>query len=69
MLNIRRLFHGSTLLVMMLFGLSACVLGTVVGVVADTAIEVAKVPFKVGGAVIDAVSDDEDEEIEEDNDE
>jgi hypothetical protein len=32
--------------------LSACI-GTVVGVVVDTAIEVVKVPFKVGRAVID----------------
>jgi hypothetical protein len=32
--------------------LSACI-GTVVGVVVDTAIEVVKVPFKVGRAVIE----------------
>ena len=40
--------------------LSAC-LGTAIGVVVDTAIEVVKVPFKVGGAVIDVMSDDDDE--------
>jgi hypothetical protein len=31
-------------------------LGTIVGNTVDVAIEVAKVPFKVGGAVIDVVS-------------
>lgn len=40
--------------------LSACV-GTVVGAVADTAVEVIKVPFKVGGAIIDAVTPDGDD--------
>ncbi len=39
------------------WGLTGCV-GTVVGAVVDTAIEVVKVPFKVGGAVIDAVTPD-----------
>ena len=54
------------------FMLSACV-GRVVGAVVDTTIEVAKIPFKVGGAVIDVATpdkkkqskrndDDEDEE-------
>ena len=40
------------------FYLTACV-GTVVGAVVDTAVEVVKVPFKVGGAVIDAVTPDD----------
>jgi hypothetical protein len=48
-----------------LFKLLACVLfclalqgclGVIVGNTVDVAIEVAKVPFKVGGAVIDVVS-------------
>ncbi len=42
-------------------GLSGCTLGTVIGVVVDAGIEVVKLPFKIGGAVIDIVSDDEDE--------
>ncbi|MEM7359230.1 MAG: NF038104 family lipoprotein [Pseudomonadota bacterium] len=46
--------------------LSACV-GTVVGAVADTAIEVIKVPFKVGGAIIDVVTPDGDELTDENN--
>ena len=45
----------------MLPALTGCV-GTVVGTAADVAIEVAKVPFKVGGAVIDVVSGDDEEE-------
>jgi len=37
--------------------LQAC-LGTIVGTTADVAIEVAKIPFKVGGAVIDVAKGD-----------
>ena len=48
----------------MLLTLNGCV-GAVVGTAVDVAIEVVKVPFKVGGAVIDVVSDDEEEEEEE----
>lgn len=42
-------------------GLSGC-LGTVVGTAVDVTLEVAKVPFKVAGAVVDVVSDDEDDD-------
>lgn len=42
--------------------LNGCVVGTVIDVTTDVVIETAKVPFKVGGAVIDVVSDDEDED-------
>ena len=42
--------------------LSSCV-GMVIGAAADTTIEIAKVPFKVGGAVVDlAVPDDDNDE-------
>lgn len=41
--------------------LSAC-LGTAVGVVVDTAIEVVKIPFKVGGAIIEVAIPDKDED-------
>ncbi len=42
--------------------LTAC-LGAVVGTAVDVTLEVAKVPFKVAGAVIDvATSDDEEDE-------
>ncbi|MGB8337734.1 MAG: NF038104 family lipoprotein [Burkholderiales bacterium] len=35
---------------------------TIVGAVVDTAIEVVKVPFKVGGAIIDAASSGKEED-------
>lgn len=44
-----------------IFMLNGCI-GTIVGTAADVAIEVAKVPFKVGGAVVDVVTDDDDED-------
>jgi hypothetical protein len=46
--------------IFVMFILQGCV-STVVGAVVDTAIEVVKVPFKVGGAIIDAASDSEEE--------
>ncbi|HPQ95644.1 MAG: NF038104 family lipoprotein [Thiothrix sp.] len=41
--------------------LQGCV-GLLIGATTDAAIAVAKVPFKVGGAVIDVVTGDEDDE-------
>lgn len=38
--------------------LTGCI-GTVVGAVVDTTVEVVKIPFKVGGAIIDVVTPDE----------
>ena len=38
--------------------MSACA-GTIVGTVADVTIEVVKVPFKVIGAAVDVVTDDD----------
>lgn len=49
------------IVLLLLFSLTGCVVGTAVGVVTDVAVEVIKVPFKVGGAVVDAVSGDDDE--------
>lgn len=34
---------------------------TVIGTATDAALAVAKVPFKAGGAIIDVISDDEDD--------
>jgi uncharacterized lipoprotein YajG len=48
--------------IFLLQGCAAMVAGAVVGTVATVAVEVVKVPFKVGGAVIDVVSDDEEED-------
>ena len=53
-----RILALPTLLLGVVLTQSACV-GTVVGATVDTAIEVAKVPFKVGGAVVDVVTGDD----------
>ena len=50
------------LYLLMLQGCASTVVGTAVGTVTTLAVETAKVPFKVAGAAIDVVSDDEDEE-------
>lgn len=42
-------------------GLSGC-LGTVVGTAVDVTLEVAKVPFKVAGAVVDVATPDDDDD-------
>lgn len=49
------------ILVLLLLCLSttACI-STVVGAVVDTTIAVVKIPFKVGAAVVDVVTDDDD---------
>lgn len=47
---------------LLLQGCTAMVVGAVVGTVTTIAVETVKVPFKVGAAVIDVVSDDEEEE-------
>ena len=47
---------------LMLQGCAAMVVGTAVGVVTTVAIETAKVPFKVTGAVIDVATEDDEEE-------
>ena len=70
MRNIQTMISKVTVLKMMvvvfslflLQGCAAMVAGAVVGTAATVAIEVAKVPFKVGGAVIDVVSDDDEDE-------
>ena len=51
----------STLLQGCAMQVAGSVASATVGVVAGTAIGVAKVPFQVGGAVIDAVSDSDEE--------
>jgi hypothetical protein len=50
------------LVLLMLQGCAAMVVGTAVGVATTVAVETAKVPFKVAGAAIDVVTDDEDDE-------
>jgi len=46
------------LLTSLCLSLSAC-LGTIVAGVVDTTIEVVKIPFKVGAAVVDVVTEDD----------
>jgi hypothetical protein len=48
------------ILAVMPFALSGC-LGFIVGSVVDVGIAVAKVPFKVTKAAVDAITDDDDE--------
>lgn len=48
-------------MILPLLVLQGCV-GTLVGTAADVAIETAKIPFKVTGAAIDLMTDDEDED-------
>jgi len=49
------------LIMMLAFSLQGCA-GLLIGAATDVVIETAKVPFKIGGAVIDVVAgDDEDE--------
>ena len=48
--------------VLLLQGCTALVVGTTVGVATTVAVEAVKVPFKVTGAVIDVVSDDDEED-------
>jgi len=54
-----------TLLIMML-SLNGC-LGSIVGAAVDVTTEVIKVPFKVGGAIIDGVTGDDDDEESDDD--
>ena len=56
------------LIAMTLLALTGCA-STVIGTATDAAIAVAKVPFKVGGAVVDVVThDDKDKKQDKDED-
>ncbi len=57
------------LAVLPLSGCAAMVVGTVIGVATTVAVETAKVPFKVGGAAVDVMTDDDDDDDDEDEDE
>ena len=50
------------LVLLMLQGCTAMIVGTAVGTATTLAVETVKVPFKVAGAAIDVVTDDEDED-------
>jgi len=49
------------MLLILMFTLNGCLVGTAVGTVVDVGIEVVKVPFKVGGAIYDGVTGDDEE--------
>lgn len=51
------------MIITLALSLQGCV-GLLIGAATDAAIETAKIPFKVGGAVIDVVTGDDDEEDE-----
>ena len=48
--------------ILLLFLLLQSCAGTVVGTAVDVTIEVVKIPFKVGGAIIDGVTGDDDDD-------
>jgi len=49
------------LMILVLLTNAGCV-GTIIGTASDIVIETVKIPFKVGAAVVDAVSNDDKEE-------
>jgi hypothetical protein len=55
---------GLAVSLLLLEGCTAMVVGAVVGTAATIVVETAKVPFKVTGAAIDIVTDDDEEEDE-----
>ncbi len=61
------LFRRIAVVISMLVLTSGCI-GMVVGQTTSAAIAVAKVPFKVGGAVIDVATGDDDEKKKDDKD-
>ena len=52
--------YKSLIIIILAFCLNACV-GLLISTATDAAIAVAKIPFKVGGAVVDVVTGDDDE--------
>ncbi len=56
------------LCVLGLFAMTSGCIGTVVGQTTSAAIEVAKVPFKVGGAVVDVATGDDDDKKDDKDD-
>jgi len=59
-LNVRNVPKELILVLGLMLLLQGCA-GTIIGSVVDTTIEIAKVPFKVGGAIVDVVRGDKEE--------
>ncbi len=57
--SIKSLILRSALALSIVMGVSGCI-STIVGEAVDVSLEVAKVPFKVAGAVVDVVTGDDD---------
>ena len=55
------LFARTAVALLMLCSLAGCA-GTIIETTTDAALAVAKVPFKAGGAIVDVVSGDEDDD-------
>lgn len=55
-------------LVAIAFGLSGCV-GTIIDATTDAAIEVVKIPFKIGGAAVDLMKGEDPDKVNTDDDE
>lgn len=64
MLNIKSI---KIMLVLMLCVMTTGCISTVVGAVVDTTIAVVKIPFKVGAAVVDVVTEDDFTDVSKDN--
>lgn len=60
---LKALFRSGLLVCVLM--LQGCV-GALVGATVDVAIEVVKVPFKVGGAIVDVMTDDDEQTKKED---
>ena len=61
----RNIMIRLSLIAILSLSASGCI-GMVIGQTADAVVEVAKVPFKVGGAVIDVATGDDDEDKKKD---
>jgi len=62
-LNVRNVPKELILVLGLMLLLQGCA-GTIIGSVVDATIEIAKVPFKVGGAIVDVVRGDKEEKKE-----
>ena len=60
MITIQSRHSGIASFAILIFALSGCA-ATIIETATDTALAVAKVPFKAGGAILDVIDSDEDD--------
>lgn len=60
-MNSKRIIHYS-IAALLALSLQGCIVSTIVGTAVDVGVEVVKIPFKVGGAIVDGVSGGDKEE-------